>query len=394
MKSRNISRQSGGVDIKLKLRSREIVKGIVLCVLSVLVCCGIYYFVDHVWNGLFVDWFMRKYMSEYDAEYLGKSIMIREPVWYEVKKLILLVLCVNVAFWILVVLAVSHFYARLKMRRNVTEITREIADYMQQGEKRPDVFQKEHAEISAQMAEIKSAMQRHEQILKEETARKNDLIVYLAHDLKTPLTSVIGYLSLLDEAPDMPVKQKEKYVNIALDKAKRLEKLINEFFEITRYNLQQIELEEETIDLYYMLVQMTDEFYPLLNAHGNTTKLYVDQDMTIYGDSVKLARVFNNILKNAIAYSYRDTVIEIRAETKGNEIIICFRNKGKTIPKQKLNSIFEKFFRLDEARTTNTGGAGLGLAIAKEIVALHGGRITAQSEKEVTTFCVSLPMGN
>ena len=124
-------------------------------------------------------------------------------------------------------------------------------------------------------------MQRHEQILKEEAARKNDLIAYLAHDLKTPLTSVIGYLSLLDEAVDMPTPQRAKYVSITLDKAKRLEKLINEFFEITRYNLQGIVLEKETIDLYYMLVQMTDEFYPLLQAHQNTTELDVDEEMTI-----------------------------------------------------------------------------------------------------------------
>ena len=86
--------------------------------------------------------------------------------------------------------------------------------------------------------------------------RRIDLVTYLAHDLKTPLTSVIGYLSLLDEAPDMPPEQKAKYTHIALDKANRLERLVNEFFEITRYNLQQIKLEKERIDLYYMLVQM------------------------------------------------------------------------------------------------------------------------------------------
>lgn len=370
------------------------IKGIAWCALGVLVCYGIYYFVDHVGNGYFVEWFMRNYMSDYESEYLGKSIMIREPAWYAVKELVLVVLCVSVVFWIIVILVVSHFYAKAKLRKQVTDISEKIRDCMGQEETGSELFPKEYAEISAQMSEIKATVQHHEQMLKEETTRKNDLIVYLAHDLKTPLTSVIGYLSLLDEAPDMPVEQKAKYVNIALDKAKRLEKLMNEFFEITRYNLQQMELEEETVDLYYMLVQMTDEFYPLLSDHGNTVKLNVDENMTVYGDSMKLARVFNNILKNAIAYSYRDTVIEIWAETKENEVSICFRNKGKTIPKQKLNALFEKFFRLDEARATNTGGAGLGLAIAKEIVTLHGGAITARSEKEYTTFCVSLPFEN
>ena len=229
-------------------------------------------------------------------------------------------------------------------------------------------------------------------MLKEEAGRKNDLIAYLAHDLKTPLTAVIGYLALLDEAQDMPIEQKTKYVNITLSKALRLEKLINEFFDITRYNLQQIDLEKESINLCHMLVQMTDEFYPLLNAHGNQTEVCVDEDVTVYGDSMKLARVFNNILKNAIYYSYPDTIIKIWAESTDTDVWIYFCNKGKTIPAGKLNSIFEKFFRMDEARSTNTGGAGLGLAIAKEIITLHGGKITAESENESTTFRISLPI--
>lgn len=379
------------MDIKLKIRNRQIVKIILVCIFIVLVGCGIFYFVDHVWNGLFVDWFMREYMTEYESVYMGRKILIREPIWTSVKSLILTVLCVVSILVTIAVVLVSRFYAKWKMRKIVTEISREIRVYMQQNEYKPDAFQKEYAEVFAQMSEIKATMQHHEQVLKEEAARKNDLIAYLAHDLKTPLTSVIGYLSLLDEAADMPAEQKKKYVNIALDKARRLEKLINEFFEITRYNLQQIELEKEEIDLSYMLIQMTDEFYPLLNAHGNTTMLRVDENMMIYGDSVKLARVFNNILKNAIAYSDRNTVIEIWSEKMDKEILICFRNQGKTIPLQKLNTIFEKFFRLDEARTSDTGGAGLGLAIAKEIITLHGGKITAQSENGMTTFIVSLP---
>ena len=187
------------------------------------------------------------------------------------------------------------------------------------------------------------------------------------------------------------MQQRGKYVHITLDKARRLESLIDEFFEITRYNLQQIEIEKKRIDLCYMLVQLTDEFYPLLQQHGNSTELNVDEGMTVYGDAVKLARVFNNILKNAIAYSYPNSVIKIWAEQNDGNVSIYFQNKGKMIPSHKLDAIFEKFFRLDEARTTNTGGAGLGLAIAKEIVMLHGGSITAASKNEETTFCVSLP---
>jgi two-component system sensor histidine kinase VanS len=238
---------------------------------------------------------------------------------------------------------------------------------------------------------IKDKLKRQKKAAQEAEQRKNDLVVYLAHDIRTPLTSIIGYLSLLDEAPDMPIENRAKYTNITLNKAYRLEKQINEFFEITRYNLQQIKLDKEMIDLYYMLVQMTDEFYPILSDKGNTTVLHADENLAVYGDPVKLARVFNNILKNAAAYSYPNTEIVISAEEIDGIIQIVFQNQSNTIPPDKLALIFEKFYRLDEARTAGTGGSGLGLSIAKEIVTLHGGTIVAQSNGNTVAFTVSLP---
>lgn len=222
--------------------------------------------------------------------------------------------------------------------------------------------------------------------------RKNELVMYLAHDIRTPLTSIIGYLSLLDESPDIPAEQRAKYVNITLDKAYRLEKMVNEFFEITRFNSQQITISTEPIDLYYMLVQLLDEMAPILSEGGNYVTLKADEDITIYGDADKLARVFGNIIKNASAYSYPDTELLVTARATEENTVITFQNKGKTIPKEKLASIFEKFYRLDDARTSNTGGSGLGLAIAKEIVTLHGGSICASSENETVTFTVTIPI--
>ncbi len=135
-----------------------------------------------------------------------------------------------------------------------------------------------------------------------------------------------------------------------------------------------------------------EEFYPLLTQKGNQAVLHSDENITVYGDAAKLARVFNNILKNAVAYSYENTKINIFVEQlPSGEIKIKFQNQGRTIPREKLISIFEKFYRMDEARTSNTGGAGLGLAIAKEIVTLHGGKIYAESEKEQISFVVELP---
>jgi two-component system sensor histidine kinase VanS len=217
-------------------------------------------------------------------------------------------------------------------------------------------------------------------------------VVYLAHDIKTPLTSVIGYLSLLDEAPDMPPEQKAKYVGITLEKAYRLEQLINEFFEITRFNLQAIVLNKEKINLLFMLQQMADEFYPMLTPQGKQVYVNVPEELILWGDADKLARVFNNILKNAIAYSDDNSVIGISAGQQDKNIVITFMNQGSPIPEHKLETIFEKFYRLDTARSTNTGGVGLGLAIAKEIITAHGGTISVESNQDNTAFTVKLPL--
>lgn len=245
--------------------------------------------------------------------------------------------------------------------------------------------------MEKKLNQIKNNLEKQKKAALEAEQRKNDLVVYLAHDIKTPLTSVIGYLSLLDEAPDMPPQQKAKYVGITLDKAYRLEQLIDEFFEITRFNLQTIVLNKDNINLSFMLRQMADEFYPMLTPQEKQVSVNVPDSLTLWGDADKLARVFNNILKNAIAYSYDNSVIAISAQQKEETISITFTNQGNPIPKEKLETIFEKFFRLDTARSTNTGGAGLGLAIAKEIANAHGGTIFAESNADKTVFTVVLP---
>lgn len=246
-------------------------------------------------------------------------------------------------------------------------------------------------DMERQMNQIKMSVLLSQQAVKEAEDKKNELVMYLAHDIRTPLTSVIGYLSLLAEAPEMPMEQKAKYVGIALEKAQRLEKLINEFFEITRYNTQHIKIIKENVDLYYMLVQLIDEFYPVLSAKENSAVLHADENLTVYGDPEKLARVFNNILKNAVAYSYPNTEIIISAKADKNKIVITFENHGQTIPPDQLSAIFGKFNRLDDARMSDTGGAGLGLSIAEEIVHLHGGEISVHCENDIVAFTVSLP---
>lgn len=239
---------------------------------------------------------------------------------------------------------------------------------------------------------VKRALEKRSRDAKEAENRKNDLVVYLAHDIRTPLTSIIGYLSLLSEVEEMPLEQRVKYINITLEKANRLETLIDEFFEITRFNLHEIVLNKDNINLNHMLIQLADEFYPIAEPKNIKIEVMTNEDtIEIYADSDKLARVFNNVLKNAIHYSFENSVVFIKTYKNNNSIIITFTNKGKVIPKDKLNTIFEKFYRLDTSRSSNTGGAGLGLAISKEIVNAHGGEISVKSDEFETVFVVNIP---
>lgn len=219
--------------------------------------------------------------------------------------------------------------------------------------------------------------------------RKNDLVVYLAHDLKTPLTSVIGYLTLLRDEGQISEELREKYLSISLSKAERLEDLINEFLEIAKYNLSTITLQYGQINLTRLLEQLVFEFQPILEKKGLTCRLAAAEDMMLNCDAGKLQRVFDNLLRNAAAYSYDQTEITVEAQSRGGEIILRFSNHGGTIPKEKLERIFEQFYRLDPGR--GAGGAGLGLAIVKQIIALHKGTITAASENGLTVFTVTLP---
>ena len=229
----------------------------------------------------------------------------------------------------------------------------------------------ELSDIEEKLNHFKRESEKNERLALENAEQKDELIVYLAHDIKTPLTSMIGYLSFLDEAEDMPKEQRKKYTSTALDKSYRLEELINELFEIARFNSEKIVLEKEEINLSLMLEQIVDDFYPILK---------------------ELNRVFSNLVKNAISYSKENSDIKINLYKENNNAVIEFINKGKEIPKEKLNKIFEKFYRLDSARNSKTGGSGVGLAISKKIVELHRGEIVAKSNRNETVFKVKLPI--
>ena len=249
-------------------------------------------------------------------------------------------------------------------------------------------------DVESYMNQIKLSVLTGEKTAAQAEEKKNELVMYLAHDIRTPLTTVIGYLNLLDEVPDMPSEQRKKYIGIALNKSERLDVLINELFDLTRYNSNAVSLHKTEIDLSCLLSQLADEYYPTLSANENTVSVSVEDGLTLSADTEMLARMFGNLLKNAASYSDAGTEIIISAKKENDFAAVTFQNIGETISPENLQTMFDKFSRLDQARTSETGGTGLGLSIAKEIVELHGGEIKAQSKDRTIIFLVRLPLAN
>jgi two-component system sensor histidine kinase VanS len=343
------------------------------CIYSVLID-GIF---QEPFANIMVSLFQRLHMDEESA------ILVYRTIFWKNKTMIL-------TFGFIILYLISFYLGMTKFTDYLEEVGKGIDMIVQESSELIELSE-ELTPLEVQMNTIKNTLRDRQYQAAQSEQRKNDLVVYLAHDLKTPLTSIVAYLSLLDEAPDMPLEQRAKYTGISLAKAKRLGELINEFFEITRYNLQNITLEKQHISLNMLLEQLVDEFYPVFKAKNIVCRVHMEEDIDLFVDAERMARVFDNLFRNAISYSYKETPVEVTAKTYGETVRITVRNQGKQIAEHKLNHLFEKFYRLDEARSTNTGGAGLGLAIAKEIVELHGGNIQAVSNERYTEFIVTLP---
>lgn len=305
--------------------------------------------------------------------------------WESLKKFLFL----SAVIFVLLTGLISYLISKHLLKKEREDISLFIANSLYAD---LDNLNDEYSDIHNELEKIKFTNLKNEESLLRETQRTKDLVTFLAHDLRTPLASVIGYLNLLVDTDEAPKEVRLKYLKITLDKAYRLDYLIDDFFDITRFNFHHVVLENTPFDLNLLFQQMVEEFYPILKKKNQKVRLDLPEVLIIEADSAKLARTFNNLLKNASSYGYENSLIEVKATVSEDKIRIVIYNEGKTIPSEKLNSIFDKFYRLDNARTTSNGGAGLGLAIAKEIVQAHGGVITANSEDNITTFTVDLPL--
>ncbi|XID94171.1 sensor histidine kinase [Paenibacillaceae bacterium WGS1546] len=221
---------------------------------------------------------------------------------------------------------------------------------------------------------------------------KNELITNVSHDLRTPLTSIIGYLGLIEQDRYRDEVELRHYVQVAYAKAERLNVLIQDLFEYTRMRHDVVPLNQKPFNLVEMMNQLLVHYRLSLENAKMTGHLHTSvSELRIEGDPDKLVRVFENLLSNAIHYGAAGRKVDIYLKAEGESAVVEIVNYGDAIPAADIPHLFDRFYRVDKSRTEHQGGSGLGLAIAKGLVEKHGGAIAVSSDGDCTSFRVQLP---
>ncbi|WP_313072845.1 sensor histidine kinase [Lacrimispora sp.] len=250
-----------------------------------------------------------------------------------------------------------------------------------------DEFSVMAASLNKMVGDLKELMDKE----REAERTKNELITNIAHDLRTPLTSITGYLELLSGETKLDMEVQKKYIGIAYVKTKRLEKLIEDLFGFTKLNYGKMSMHVAKVDVMKLLSQLLEEFYPSFVDKNLSYELQSNVPaMIITADGNLLARLFDNLINNAIKYGADGKRILVKVNGNEEQVTISVVNYGYVIPAEELPLIFNKFYRVEQSRSTDTGGTGLGLAIAKNIVDVHGGIIDVTSDLSGTVFTVKL----
>ncbi len=250
-----------------------------------------------------------------------------------------------------------------------------------------DEFSSMAANLNKMAEDIRRLMDKE----RESERTKNELITNVAHDLRTPLTSIIGYLELLSGKVALPPEMQKKYIDIAYSKAKRLEKLIEDLFGFTKLNYGKLSMHVSRVDIIKLLSQLLEEAYPNFADKGLSYELQSNVPARIItADGNLLARLFDNLINNAIKYGADGKRVLVQVHADEETVKISVTNYGFVIPAEELPMIFDKFYRVEQSRSTHTGGTGLGLAIVKNITDMHGGTVDVKSDLSGTVFTVTL----
>lgn len=249
----------------------------------------------------------------------------------------------------------------------------------------------EFSEMAFRLNEMSGSLKTYMEKERVSEREKNEFITSIAHDLRTPLTSIMGYLDLVVNNENLTDEKRREYAKISYDKSIKLKELTEEFFHFTKMGHREVELKIESIDIVKLMEQLVNEFYPQFTKSKLAFELKSNvRSMMIEGDPGLLVRVFENLINNAIKYGSDGKRVDVIIDGREADCEVSVVNYGRIIPAEELPMIFQKFYRVEQSRSRQTGGTGLGLAIAKEVVEKHGGVIRVRSDRNGTRFSVKL----
>lgn len=349
-----------------------------------------FYFIISLVNTFIVEAFacynfklVAEYMSEVEYVNTGYKTEAHIADWQIAVMIILGIIVFMVSFMLLIENVISYI-------NEMTKSVRRIAA----GDLNETVAVRGNDELAYIAASLNDMTDKLLVLMEKERdseRSKNDLITNVAHDLRTPLTSIIGYMGYLAARKDLKEEEREKYIQMVYSKAKRLEKLIEDLFSFTKLNHGKIAMKVGKVDIVMLTNQLLDDFYPSFEKEGLECELICDKtSILINADGNLLARLFDNLINNAIKYGKEGKYIRIFIEDNDETVVVAVVNYGYIIPKEDIGRLFNKFFRVEQSRSTNTGGTGLGLAIVKNIVDMHKGNIEVKSDLDGTEFIVTL----
>lgn len=306
--------------------------------------------------------------------------------WRNVFMIFMFLLDVLVVYWRLI-----RRYRQIQMRHVIREL-----HYIADGHLDHRIQFKVNTDLQKVINSINALVDSTVNSMKEERrieSSKDELITNVSHDIRTPLTSIIGYLGLIEDQQYRSEDELIKYTHTAYLKAKQMKVLVEDLFEYTKVRQTTTPLNAVEFDMVAMLEQLAASFE--LEGHKHGLRFVVSgkpDPLMMQADTQKLGRVFNNLIANALKYGQGAKHIFLDAQKIGSEVVVKVSNDGAQIPNDSLSQLFDRFYRVEESRSQETGGTGLGLAIAQSIVTLHGGYIYADSSPELTSFVMHLPL--
>lgn len=354
-------------------------KFLIITTVSVVTIFIIWLLVDVILNGK-----LREFVYDQFLEQFSRG-------WEQLRLFIYLFAFVLILIVLFIYFILPNILLENRIKKEQQKLIEIITDFFENDSQSVDLDER-YYKLGQVLDNQKLKVLKNDLFAKEAEAKKNELITNIAHDLKTPLTSVIGYLTLLNDEDQLPEEIRKRYLEICLKKSQQINVLTNDFFELTQFSSNNVTLQKTDIDLSQMLLQIADEFYPLLEERKQTVKIDCEEGLMIYADGNQLSRVFENIIKNAINYGRAGIEIKLTAKRSDDGVNISVSNPSEEISQHQLDKFFERCYRGDAARNYETGGnGGLGLSIAKEIIELHSGQIGAKYDSGEIIFEIILP---